>query len=222
VGVANLTFSVGCGVQLASVYCTGVATRGRAGGKRVFMDLRVGFGLHLRPSTIWNGGIGLFTSVDIPSGVLITRYDGEVIDHKEALARRGRGNDTHIRAKDFYVKIDGIKDPKQARGCGGGSFANDCTLLGVTPNSTFYCSDSAGDQRKWDGIFLESTRDILSGEELFACYGNTYWKVARDHAVGQSCSMHAYHEFSTDNEDCPCWHAPGVPSFDEQRAVYQS
>jgi SET domain-containing protein len=54
--------------------------------------------LQVRPSSIVNGGLGVFAVNHIKKGTWLTEYGGEIIDVEEARMRRDYGNDTHIRS----------------------------------------------------------------------------------------------------------------------------
>lgn len=65
----------------------------------------------VRPSAIANGGLGVFAVKHIKRGTWLTEYGGEIIDVEEALLRRRRGDDTHIRSygiKTIYMCAAGM------------------------------------------------------------------------------------------------------------------
>lgn len=131
----------------------------------------VGNGVEIKPSLIPGAGNGLFARVSFNEKDYITEYDGYYMDKDAAKALSPR-HTTHFRALDTFGVIDGFKDPKEAIGYGGASFANDTRSLDRT-NSTF--------KQVWDGelnthrVFLRATRRIEPGDEIYVSYGRDYW-----------------------------------------------
>lgn len=129
----------------------------------------IGNGVELRPSQIPNAGVGLFATRNFERNELITEYEGEQIDWKEAQRRRDQGRDSHIKSLAYgYVAIDGLKDPSTATGFGGGSFANDPYKSEFTDNAKFVIKEDKKQGR--DRIWLQALHYIDAGEEIFVDY----------------------------------------------------
>lgn len=129
----------------------------------------VGDGLKVDTSLIKRAGFGLFATRDFRKNEYITHYEGEMISRQEALARRSRGEDSHIKCLHLMGDcIDGIKGKFAVKGCGGASLVNDARSQRGN-NSRFETRNGT--------IWLRATRDIAKGEELYASYGRTYWRI---------------------------------------------
>lgn len=124
----------------------------------------IGNGLDVSASLLQDAGRGLFATMDFFKGDVITIYEGEHIDKDDALMRNVK---THMASICSRCVIDGIKDPKT--GSGGGSFVNDPRLCRLR-NAKFKRVDEG--YKSHYGVNLIATRDILSGEEIYASYGN--------------------------------------------------
>ena len=141
----------------------------------------VGNGVLVRPSTIPDAGNGLFADRDFAKNELITEYEG--VEEAEADAKRKQPRDIthHITRKDSR-SIHGLKDPTQAVGRGGASFANDPREASRCNARYFWRPDPAtsGTTNK---VFLKATKDIRKGDEIFVSYGKGYWRRQEtDHA----------------------------------------
>lgn len=129
----------------------------------------VGNGLRVKKSFIPDAGFGLFATRDFLKNEYITHYEGDLISRQEALARRSRGEDSHIKCLHLMGDcIDGIKGNSAVKGCGGASLVNDARSQ--KGNNTRF-------ETRNGTIWLRATRDIAKGEELLASYGRTYWRI---------------------------------------------
>ena len=116
--------------------------------------------LHVRPSIIH--GNGLFTNRNFQKNEILTFYDGEHIDWKEAHSREP----SYIRGLAFgFAAIDGLRTPVIGRGLG--SFCNHSS----TPNAIFWVRD--------DVVWIKARQVISSGEEVVVNYGRVYWERSR-------------------------------------------
>jgi len=123
--------------------------------------------LEVKESTIPGAGKGLFTSKFIPKGTRIIEYKGRIRTWKEV---EHEDQNFYI----FYVSedhvIDGSRNTKSLA-----RYINDARGLkkikGLSNNCEFIC----------DGlrVFVEATKDIPAGAELFLSYGKEYWQVIR-------------------------------------------
>lgn len=132
----------------------------------------VGNGVEIKPSLIEGAGNGLFARVAFDINDYITEYDGECIDRSEAMSLPA-DQTTHFRSIDSDRVISGFKDPNEAIGRGGASFAND-TRSQDGNNSMF--------EQVWDNklathrVFLRATSRIEPGDEICVSYGRDYWR----------------------------------------------
>lgn len=165
---------------------------------------RIGSGLSVRPSSIQGAGRGLFADRPFSAGEKITLFQGKVISNEQAdrLSRKGLGG--HLCSlRDGSRRVINSRKLRAVVGVWGGSFANDCTktvvrkAVCVSSPASSVCGKktelkksqtmeprannarikwkSAGDM--WGGmevIFIEATRKINAGDEIFVNYGKTY------------------------------------------------
>lgn len=124
--------------------------------------------IYVGKSTLPGAGKGLFTKVLIPKGTRVVEYKGKFTTWKEVDGQDG--NNGYI----YYVKRDQVIDASSypralAR------YANDAKGLfqveGLSNNASY----------NEDGlkVYIESTRDIPAGAEIFVDYGKEYWSVIR-------------------------------------------
>ena len=125
-------------------------------------------GLVVQQSNIPDAGKGLFTTIEFSKNEYITFYDGELITREEALERRRRGQDSHIRSNAVLGDcIDGYTGQSIPDGSGGASIANH--QAPPTANSRY-------DSR--NGVtWLRANRNIRVGEEVTCDYGKAYWRL---------------------------------------------
>lgn len=137
--------------------------------------LKIGEGLYVKKSTLPEAGLGLFVSSPIRKNQMFTRYEGKLIDNKEALQLRQQNKASHIKTLAHgFNHIDGIQVP--LIGCGGGSFANDGRNKKIN-NATYIRIFNKKEAK--DEIYLKALRDIQIDEEVFVSYGKNYW-ILRD------------------------------------------
>ena len=121
----------------------------------------------VKPSTLPNTttGNGLFAAKRFLKGEIITEFAGDFIDASQAQAFK---KSRHLVPVQFsYEFIDGLTNPKDARGKGGGSFANDPgnpTMM----NAGFITLYLEKDSRYT--VVLSARKDIKPGEEIFVSY----------------------------------------------------
>lgn len=125
--------------------------------------------LIVKKSTLPDSGKGLFTKVAIPKGTRIVEYKGRVTTWKEV--KDDDGKNGYI----FYITRNRVIDAlpyKKALG----RFANDARgftrIKGILNNSEYIVDG--------ERCFIESTKTIAAGSEIFVDYGKDYWKVMRD------------------------------------------
>jgi SET domain-containing protein len=123
--------------------------------------------LEVKESNIPGAGKGLFTSKFIPKGSRIVEYKGRIRTWKEV---EFEDDNLYI----FYVTrnhiIDGSSYKKSVA-----RYINDAKGLkkikGLNNNAEFV--------RDGLRIFVDATRDISAGAEIFVGYGAKYWQVIR-------------------------------------------
>lgn len=124
--------------------------------------------LVVKKSRLPNAGKGLFTRIDIPKGTRVVEYKGRIQPWREVKDEDGING--YLMYINRNVVINGLKALKTLA-----RYANDAGGLvrveGIRNNSEFI---SEGKR-----CFIESTRNIKAGEELFASYGREYWTLIR-------------------------------------------
>ncbi|MFO7258502.1 MAG: SET domain-containing protein-lysine N-methyltransferase [Bacteroidota bacterium] len=125
--------------------------------------------LYVKKSTLPNSGKGLFTKVFIPKGTRIVEYKGRRTVWKDV--KDDDGKNGYI----FYINskcvIDALPTVKAL-----GRYANDAKgysrVKGITNNSEYVVEGKR--------CFIEATKDIPAGGEIFVGYGAEYWKTMRE------------------------------------------
>lgn len=124
--------------------------------------------LVVKTSTIPGSGNGLFTKEAIPKGTRIVEYKGRITSWKEVDNKDGKNG--YI----FYVKRYHVIDARPYKKALA-RFANDAKGLqrikGINNNAIFIT----------DGLkaYIEATKNIAAGDEIFVDYGKKYWDVIR-------------------------------------------
>ncbi len=128
-----------------------------------------GIRLVVKRSSLPGAGKGLFTKCLIPAGTRIVEYKGRITTWKEVKTSEVENN--YI----FYVNRNHVINAEPYKKALG-RYANDARGLkkikGVRNNS-IYAIDK-------DKVFIEATRDIFPGEEIFVDYGKDYWDTMRE------------------------------------------
>ncbi|MBN9296037.1 MAG: SET domain-containing protein-lysine N-methyltransferase [Filimonas sp.] len=122
--------------------------------------------LLVKTSTLPGAGKGLFTSKDIAKGDRIVEYKGKITSWKEA-AHEDNG---YI----FYATrnhvIDARHFPKHLA-----RYANDARGIGRVKGKI----NNAEYVKKEGKVFIEATKNIPAGSEIFVSYGPEYWQAIR-------------------------------------------
>ena len=122
--------------------------------------------LYVRESQIPGSGKGLFTAIPIYKDEVISIFKGEILTDHQAAARAANNEDTC-----FINMHDGtIMDSMNVK-CFA-KYANDA----LGPVKTRFRINSKITLDEYENVCIVSTRDILSGEEIFCSYGKAYWK----------------------------------------------
>jgi hypothetical protein len=114
---------------------------------------------------------GLFATRSFQNNEVVTEYTGARISREEAMKRRQRNMSSHIKTVSYHELIDGDTNPVPGQGIA--QFTNDGTNVGAGNNTRFvYRFDHNQSRTK---VFLQASRLIESGEEIFVSYGKGYW-----------------------------------------------
>lgn len=124
--------------------------------------------LIVKKSKLPKAGKGLFTKVDIPKGTRLVEYKGRVQPWREVKDEDGING--YLMYINRNVVINGLTAMKSLA-----RYANDAgglvRLEGVRNNSEFI---SEGKR-----CYIDATRNIKAGEEIFASYGREYWTLIK-------------------------------------------
>ena len=124
-------------------------------------------GLQMLPSTIEQAGNGLFTTRSFPRGALLCVYSGTSISLTQAMQRQKEGThgDYVMGGFGMFWRVDAGPHP---------------TVLAR------YINDHYQDKTKQNAKFVKvkkhrialvlATRDLAANEEIFASYGEGYWR----------------------------------------------
>jgi len=125
------------------------------------------FWLEVKPSQIPNSGMGLYAKFPITAGTVLSEYKGRILE-------LDTGGDVELYPYGVSVQMpDGTV--KMIDGMDG--FGN-ITSFAPRANDAgpFFQNALLAEYRELPGrVFLEATRDIKQGEEIFVLYGPTYW-----------------------------------------------
>jgi SET domain-containing protein len=127
----------------------------------------------VKESNIKNAGNGVFYSGReiLKKGEILFEYEGIVLGGKKERAFRSNrsfnlGNGYEIYGTGIASFInDGLE-----------YFSTNCEFFTIINSSTGDIKFSEESSKK---VFIRSTRDIYSNEELYIDYGNEFWKVHR-------------------------------------------
>lgn len=129
------------------------------------IDLKEEEYLYIQPSQIKNAGNGLYTSIEILEGEIISKFIGEVISQEEAKKRSDLGDD------DYFMMLPSGETLDCKRTECFAKFANDAEgIPSEFKNNSIITIDDD------NNVVLVATRDINSNEEIFTGYGKKYWE----------------------------------------------
>lgn len=122
--------------------------------------------LVVKESLLPGAGKGLFTTCFIPSGSIIVEYKG-----KKCLWRQVRDQDN---VNPYLMRVNRIHaiDAQRSKKTFG-RYANDANGISKKKglkNNAEYCA--VGNR-----CFIEATKNIQAGSEIFVNYGRDYWKI---------------------------------------------
>ena len=124
--------------------------------------------LWIAPSRLPGAGMGLFTRFFIPRGTRIVEYKGKITTWKEVDHREGSNG--YI----YYVRRNHVIDASRTRSALA-RYANDARGLSRVKglgNNAEYVEDGLK-------VYIQSTKDIEPGSEIFVEYGKEYWEAIR-------------------------------------------
>jgi hypothetical protein len=120
----------------------------------------------INPSMIPGSGLGLFADEHIRKGDLIVPVAGEKYNSESEV----------VPENNFYLLDSGDGSDDYIEVEGPARYANDASgpvrLPGMINNSLFRLLDNGQ-------MWLEATRTIRPGQEIFASYGRAYWAAVR-------------------------------------------
>jgi SET domain-containing protein len=125
--------------------------------------------LYVKKSRLPGAGMGLYTRKPIPKGTRIVEYKGKKTAWKDVKDEDGRNG--YI----FYINRNHVIDARPFKSALA-RYANDARGM-VRVKGLLNNSDYVVDELK---TFIESTRDIPAGAEIFVDYGMDYWKVIKE------------------------------------------
>lgn len=124
--------------------------------------------LWVKKSTLPGAGKGLFTKKSIPRGSKIAEYKGKIRKWKDV--KDSEADNPYI----MYVTRNHIIDAGVIANSKA-KFANDAQGLNKvkgTRNNSIYIKEGLR-------IYIESTKDIPAGSEIFVGYGKEYWDTIK-------------------------------------------
>ena len=124
-------------------------------------------GLEVKTSTIPAAGNGLFTTRSFPKGTLLCVYSGTPVSLTQAMRRekQGRHGDYVMGGFGLFWRVDAEPHPKVLA-----RYINDHWLEPQRQNAQFI---KLKKERK---ALVVATRALDAGEEVFASYGEGYWR----------------------------------------------
>lgn len=123
--------------------------------------------LEVKPSTLPNAGMGLFTNIFIPKGTRIVEYKGRITTWNDV-------KDDHENGYIYTVNNNHVIDAKKTLRALA-RYANDARGISRIKGMTNNC-DYVNDGLK---AYIESKKDIQPGQEILVSYGDEYWQVIR-------------------------------------------
>jgi uncharacterized protein len=124
--------------------------------------------LLVKKSMLPNSGKGLFIKTDIAKGTRIVEYKGK--KRKWVDAKHEDGYNGYLMRVTRSVVIDALPATDTF-----GRYANDArgfTRVETLKNNAEYISEGKR-------CYIDATRNIKAGEEIFVSYGREYWALMR-------------------------------------------
>lgn len=127
--------------------------------------------IEVRPSSLPNSGRGLFAEQDIKKGEPIVMITGPVYTEEELATI----------VEDEYI-LEDVCGTKYIDVEGPARYANDAEGITRVPgkkNNSAFLSYEDGT------LWLEATKKIKAGEEIFVAYGDQYWDEIKERRAEQ-------------------------------------
>lgn len=118
--------------------------------------------VEVRPSTVPGAGRGLFVLEQVPAGVRVGEYWGDLVDSVLRWLRL-RNTDYVSLTANPTVQIDALRRPE--------------ALMRYINHHFDPRRCNARYVHVGDRVYVETMRDVAAGEELFCDYGETYWRL---------------------------------------------
>tara|TARA_B100000795_G_C22624525_1_gene370156 strand:- start:67 stop:624 length:558 start_codon:yes stop_codon:yes gene_type:complete len=133
----------------------------------IFLRGNVLDGLVVQNSTIPQAGNGLFTTRSFPKGALLCVYSGTSVSFAQAMKRQRDGihGDYVMGGFGLNWRVDAEPHPEVLA-----RYINDHYLQPMKTNVKFI---KLKEQRV---ALIVTLRDLIPGEEIFASYGQGYWR----------------------------------------------
>jgi uncharacterized protein len=123
----------------------------------------------VKQSNIENAGLGLFSTINIPVGVKVIEYKGEIMEMNDGHGTKGHGHDYCFLIGNIETGVCINADFSQCKA----KYVNDVYKTNKVANLRPVIS------HRNKTIWFESTRRIRAGDELYINYGSDYW-TSRD------------------------------------------
>lgn len=124
--------------------------------------------LLVKSSTLPGAGKGLFTKVQFRKGDRIVEYKGRIVQWKDV--KHTDGHNSYLLKLSRTTAIDA-----RPLHSGKGRYANDAMGLtrvrGLRNNAAYFIYGNK--------CFIEATRNIEAGEEIFVAYGSEFWNLQK-------------------------------------------
>lgn len=128
--------------------------------------------LKVKRSSLPGTGKGLYTTVAIPKGTIITEYKGIITTWENA--DHDDGKNLYI----YYVSRNHVINANKSKE-GVAQYVNDAKgptrVKGITNNTEYVV--------KKKRVFVVAKKNIEAGAELFVSYGEDYWNTLRRYKV---------------------------------------
>jgi hypothetical protein len=136
----------------------------------------INHGIEVKTSTLKNAGRGLFATQKFEKGQWITKYEGSLIDQKQAIKLRKEKRAQFLATcESQWTVVNGNTHVRS--GFGGAQFANhEENKTKINAKLVIYV-DRKHPHSPWP--YLRATRIIQPGEEIFCSYGKKAF--LRDH-----------------------------------------
>ncbi len=128
--------------------------------------------LKIKRSTIPGTGKGLFTTVDIAKGTIITEYKGKITTWNDVDHNEGKNLYIYYVSRNHVINAEGNKDALA-------HFANDAKgpikIKGINNNAEYII--------KKKRVFIVALKNIPANTEIFVGYGKEYWDTLKENAL---------------------------------------